>query len=343
MNKFMLALASMSLIVFVEHAVSRKASCHESCRYINSGHARIAVIGVGAVGATTAFCIMMRNITSELILVDVSQERTMGQVYDLSDAIPACSTSRVTVGTFKDASLADIIIITAGAGRKPGQSRLELININQKIIADIINQMVPINPKAVIIMISNPVDIMTLCAQKLANLPLNQVFGSGTYLDTQRLRGLISEKLGISQHSIDAYILGEHGDSQFAVWSSAQIAGTPLKDFCGMCPEELDRLAYAAKQKGLDIITLKTATCYGIASCVADLCESILFNQKRVFPISCFHEELGVCLSMPAVIGENGIEQVLSVPLDEKEKAKLENSAKQLRDVLAECLSSPVM
>ena len=341
MNKNMFSLLCVAFVVSGSQAAPRKSVCHQSIRYISSGHARIAVIGVGAVGATTAHSIMMRNIASEIILVDVCQERCLGEVLDLSDAIPACSTSRVTLGTVKDAGLADIIVITAGARRKQGQTRLDLIKVNQKIVASIINQMVPINPKAVLIVVSNPVDIMTFWTQKLANLPLQQVFGSGTYLDTQRLRGYISEKLGISQQSIGAYILGEHGESQFAVWSSAQIAGVPLKNFEGITAEELDRLAQVAKQKGEDIITLKEATFYGVAACVADICESIIFNQKRVFPVSTYNEEFGVCLSMPTVIGENGIEQVLSVSLDEQEKAKLASSAKRLNDVLAECISAP--
>ena len=336
----MTGLLSAALVVVGLVAAPRPARYHNDTRYISSGHSRVAVIGVGSVGATTAFCIMMRNIASEIMLVDLCKERCLGEVIDMSDAIPLCSTARVTLGTLKEAGMADIIIITAGARRKPGQSRLDLIKINQKIVADIINQMVPLNPKAILIVVSNPVDIMTLYAQKLANLPLQQIFGSGTYLDTQRLRGYISEKLGISQQSIEAYILGEHGDSQFAVWSSAQIAGVPLKNFEGMTAEELDLLAQAAKQKGQDIITLKDATFYGIASCLADICESIIFNQKRVFPVSIYSEELGVCLSMPAVIGENGIEQILAVPLNEQEKAKLANSAKKLNDVLAECMSA---
>ena len=338
MKMSLCGLSCICLVIFQLHAAPRKPVRYESKRYISSGHARVAVIGVGSVGATTAHCIMLRDIASEVILVDVCQERCQGEVFDLSDAIPATSTARVTLGTFKDAGLADIIVITAGARRKPGQSRLDLIKINQKIIADIIGQMAPINPRAVLIMVSNPVDIMTYWAQRIVSLPSPQVFGSGTYLDTQRLRGFISDKLGISQQSIDAYILGEHGDSQFAVWSSAQIAGVPLKNFAGMTSRELDRLAQAAKQKGQDIITLKDATYYGIASCVTDICESVIFNQKRVFPVSVYNEGLGVCLSMPAVIGENGVDQVLSVALDEQESAKLASSAKSLSDVMAECI-----
>lgn len=337
MKMFVPVYICMALISGSMVTAPRKSVFHETTRYISSGHARIAIIGAGAVGATTAYCIMMRHIASEVILFDACKERCLGEVYDLSDAIPVSSTAHVRFGEINDAGLADIIIITAGARRKQGQSRFDLIKVNQKIIETIINQISPINPKAVLVIVSNPVDIMTLWAQKFAGLPLNQVFGSGTYLDTQRLRGCIADKLGISQQSIDAYILGEHGDSQFAVWSSAQIAGVPLKSFTGMSMQQLDCISQAAKQKGQDIIMLKEATFYGIASCVADLCESIVFNQKRVFPVSGYNEKFGLCLSMPAVIGENGIERILSVPLDEQEKAKLEHSVSKLNEVLLEC------
>ena len=192
------------------------------------------------------------------------------------------------------------------------------------------------------IVVSNPVDIMTLCVQRLAGLPLNQIFGSGTYLDTMRLRCFIADKLAISPQSINAYILGEHGDSHFVVWSSAQVAGVPLRNFAGMTTEELERLAQSAKQKGQDIIKLKEATFYGIAACVADMCESIIFNQKRIFPVSVYLEKFGVCLSVPSVIGENGIEQILSVSLNEQENARLLNSAKKLSDAISDLISYQV-
>lgn len=338
MKNMVCGLVMCSLIFGCMHAM--RMSSGESTRYISQGHARIAIIGAGCVGATTAYAILLKNIASDIMLVDINDQRCQGEVLDLSDAIPASSTARIIKGTFKDAALADIIIITAGARRKPGQSRLDLIKINQSIITTIINHMIPINPKAVIIMVSNPVDIMTFCAQKNSQLPANQVFGSGTYLDTLRLRGTLSEKLGISQQSIQAYILGEHGDNQFAVWSSANIAGLPLKDFPSFDREQMDALAQSARQKGNEIISLKDATYYGIGICVAHMCESIIFNQKRVIPVSCYLEEHGVCLSMPAIIGENGIEHVVQVPLDAIEQEKLLNAVHAISQVIAQCTQS---
>lgn len=314
-----------------------RMSQFDQTRYISKGHARIAIVGAGCVGSTTAYAILLRNIASEILLVDVNAQRCRGEVLDLSDAIPASSTARIIQGSFKDAALADIIVITAGARRKPGQSRLDLIKTNQSIITSIINQMVPINPKAVIIMVSNPVDLMTYWAQKVSGLPASQVFGSGTYLDTLRLRGMLAERLGVAEQSIQAFILGEHGDSQFAVWSSANVAGMPLKDFPHFDREQMDAVAKGAKQKGQEIISLKDATFYGIAVCVAQMCESIIFNQKRVMPISCYLDEYGVCIGMPAIIGENGIEQILSVPLDSIEQEKLALSVNTMSETIKQC------
>jgi L-lactate dehydrogenase len=342
MEKRISFIVSFIFLSLISTAAPRKMVTCEPTRYTSSGHSRIAVIGVGAVGATIAYSILMRDIASEIILVDICSERCMGEVFDMSDAIPASSTAHITLGSIQEAGRADIIIIAAGARRKPGQSRLDLIRINKKIVTSIVENLIPINPRAVVVVVSNPVDIMTLCVQRLAGLPLNQIFGSGTYLDTMRLRCFIADKLAISPQSINAYILGEHGDSQFVVWSSAQIAGIPLKNFAGMAIDELEALAQSAKQKGQDIITLKDATSYGVAACVADICESIIFNQKRVFPVSVYHEKFGVCFSLPVVIGENGIEQILPVSLNEQENAKLLSSAKKLSEAITDSISCQV-
>jgi len=321
-------------------AAPRKISLNHLTRYIRTGHARVAILGAGAVGATTAFCIMMRNLASEILLVDINTERCRGNVLDMSDALIGCSTSHIKQASFQEAAHADIIVITAGVRRTVGQTRIDLIRSNQKVIADIIAQMSPINPKAVVVVVSNPVDLMTLWVQKMANIPINQIFGSGTYLDTQRLRGLIADRLGVSEQSVAAYILGEHGESQCPVWSSVHVGGIPLKQF-GISDNDLEELAAVARQKGQEIIALKDATCYGIASCVADMCESILFNQKRVFPVSVYSYDYGICLSLPSVIGENGVEQILPVSLSDQEQLCLSGSAKKLQEVATVMLSAP--
>jgi len=300
-------------------------------------HSKIAVIGAGNVGATTAYALLLSDVTGEVILVDINEERCKGEVLDLSDAIPLCHASKVCSGTAKDAGQADIIVITAGTPQVPDQPRTELTEKNAQIVSSIIQKLKPINPQAIIIIVSNPVDVMTLCAQKASGLPRNQVFGSGTILDTQRLRGSISKLIGLAEQSIHAYIIGEHGDTQLPAWSSAYAGGIPLKNFPQLTPDKLEAIALQTRQKAYDIIKCKEATFYGIAACVAHICEAIVFDQKRILPLSTYVEEYDVAFSMPVVLGERGIEQQLAIPLSSDEKQKLEASAHHLREVRKTC------
>ncbi len=293
-------------------------------------HKKIAIIGAGAVGSTTAYALMLKNIIAEIILVDIDEERCKGEILDLSDA-SFCSTSKIHGGTAQDAAQADIIIIAAGIRQKPKQTRIELIATNRSIISAILEQIRPISLHTIIIMVTNPVDILTLDAQQSSGLPRNQVFGSGTFLDTQRLCGILAKKLNIASQSIDAYILGEHGDTQFPAWSNAYIAGIPLHDFPQINQKELNQIAEKTRKKAYEIISCKGATYYGIATCVATMCQAIIFDQKLVMPLSCYIPSFDVCLSMPAVLGENGIEQILPIPLNEKEQQQLSHSAEHLQ------------
>jgi len=295
---------------------------------------KIAIIGAGSVGATAAYAIMWKGAAAEIMLVDIDEKRCKGEVLDLSDALSFCCTSKIYKGTPQEAGQADIVVIAAGARQKPGQSRTELINVNKKIIHSIITQMQPINPSTVIIMVSNPVDILTYCAQQIAGLPKNQVFGSGTYLDSQRLRNILSRKLQIAEQSIEAYVLGEHGDSQFIAWSCMSLAGIPILEFPSLTPQDLQAITDETRNKVYEIISCKDATFFGVAACVADYCECIAFDQKRVIPLSCFNEKFDVCLSMPTVLGGSGIEQQLPIRLNEKEQKQLDESAQKLRSII---------
>lgn len=288
---------------------------------------KIAIIGAGAVGSTTAYTLMMRNIASKIILVDISDSKCKGEVADLTDALAFSKTSEIEQGNLHDAGRADIAIITAGIPQKSGQSRRELLDVNSEIIENVINGMKPLNPELIIIMVTNPVDILTFIAQKISGLPRNQIFGSGTLLDTNRLLYLISNKVGISQKSIQAFVLGEHGDSQFVAWSSAHIAGIPLLNFPGLSTLELHRMAGIAKNKVYDIIAAKGSTAFGVASCVSAYCESIIGDTKTVIPVSCYIEKYDFCMNMPAVIGKEGIKQILIPSLNDEEHAQLHNSA----------------
>lgn len=294
---------------------------------------KIAIIGAGDVGTTTAYALILQNINAEIILADINEVRCRGEVLDLSDATALCGQSQIHSGTTHDVQQADIIIIAAGARQKPGQPRIELFDANKKIITEIIKQITPLKTHAIIIMVSNPLDPLTLLAQKISGLPRNQVFGTGTFLDSQRLRQLISHKIGVNEKSIHAYILGEHGDTQFAAWSSAHIADTPLSNYMQSTEKDLDAIAQAVKHKAYEIIACKGATFFGIATCVSAICRTIILDEKRVTPLSCYVEKFGVCLSMPVVLGARGIEQILDIPMNEKEQKQLMFSAESIKSL----------
>lgn len=294
-------------------------------------HTKIAIIGAGRVGTTTAYALMLKNIVGEILLVDIDPQRCKGEIFDLADTLSFSTASNIHEASLKEAGQADIIIVAAGISQKPGQSRTELLKTNHTIITGIMHDMQPINKNAVLLIVTNPVDLMTLCAQEHAGLPVNQVFGSGTFLDSTRLQLAIANAVGVAEESVQAYILGEHGDSQFPAWSSAQISGIPLLKFPGITQADLEKIAKQTKNKVYEIILCKGSTFFGIATCVAALCESIIFNQKKVFTLSVFNQAFGVCLSVPAVLGERGIEKVLPIPLNNEEQKQFALSATTIR------------
>ena len=297
---------------------------------------KVAIIGAGRVGSTIAYALMLRNSAAEIILVDINKALCAGEVDDLSDALSFSSSSSVIAATPEQAAQADIIVITAGKAQEPDQDRIALLDANKKIALSITGSLKNINPNAVIIVVSNPVDVITRIVQETGILPKNQIFGSGTMLDTQRLRGLIAKKVNVAEQSVHVYILGEHGDSQFVAWSDADIGGMPIEQFPGLDQAVLNEMALKARQKAYEIIKCKGSTYYGVATCVAAYCENILFNQRRVMPVSTWIEKLSVCLSMPCVIGQKGIEQVVDIPLNEKEGKELQESAQKLRKIYDE-------
>lgn len=291
---------------------------------------KISIIGAGAVGSTIAYALMLKNVVAEISLVDVNEIRCRGEILDLSDALSFCGPSSIHAETSKNTGKSDIIIIAAGKRQEPEQDRIELLATNKKIIKSILQEIQPINKDSIIIMVTNPVDILTLYTQEQINHPRSQIFGSGTFLDTQRLRGLLSQKLHIAEQSIHAYILGEHGDTQFPAWSCARIAGIPLTDF-GLTPKELDHMAQETRNKAYEIIKCKGATFYGIATCVAALCRTIIFDQKRVTPVSCYLEQYDICMSVPTILGQNGIETILELPLNQTEKEQFSASVEAIK------------
>ncbi|CAN9186014.1 l-lactate dehydrogenase-like protein [Alternaria alternata] len=298
----------------------------------------IAILGCGDVGSTLAYTLILQPICSEVILVDLKASLLEAQVRDLNDATyRGGSGVKVRAGTHKDAGQADIVVITAGAKQKTGESRLSLLSRNLHILESIFGAMAPISPHTILLLVANPVDILTYFARRLSGLPENQVLGTGTSLDSARLRGVLAEKAEVAPNSIDAYVLGEHGDSQFIAWSSATIGTTPLA--LALPPNTLtsefkSQISSHTRGAAGAIIAAKGCTAYGIGNIAASICKYILFDSRSVRPLSFYQPELGCCLSMPAVVGRKGIIKAMPIQLDEEERAQLDACAKGLRGVI---------
>ena len=298
---------------------------------------KIAVIGAGSVGSTTAYTLVMKNLAAEVILVDINEAKEEGEVMDINDALSFVETGKIRGGSYQDAATADIIVITAGLPQKSGdQSRLELVNKNKEILKSIFDQIKPLNPEVKIVVVSNPVDIMTYYAQEFSGLPRNQVFGTGTSLDTSRLRTEIALALDINVQSVDGFVLGEHGESEFVAWSTVSVGGVLIKDKLGS--DKLDEIAKKVRDDAKSIIDRKGSTFYGIAAVTTDIIESVLLDQNKVLPISSRIEDWngvsGVCLGVPAVVGKEGVKSIWSLELNDEEKEKLKLSAEKIRGYL---------
>ena len=304
---------------------------------------KAAMIGCGAVGATSAFSLMQSGLFSELVLIDANQQKAEGEATDLSHGLPFGRPMKIYAGTYDDLADCYLIIITAGAAQKPDETRIDLVNKNVKIFKSIIPEIVKRNTEGILLVVSNPVDILTYVTLKLSGFPTNRVIGSGTVLDTARLKYLLGEHLQVDSRSIHAFIIGEHGDSELAVWSSANVSGVDLNHFCELRGhynhmEAMERIYTDVRDSAYEIIEKKGATYYGIAMAVRRICESIIRNEHSILPISsliCGHYGLeDVCMGVPTVGGRNGAETVLDIPLNGLEQRKLMASADALRKVL---------
>lgn len=303
---------------------------------------KAAVIGCGFVGSATAFTLMQSRLFSELVLLDVNMEKADGEAKDIAHGIPFAGQMKIYAGTYDDAADAAIIIITAGANQKPGETRLDLVQKNTAIYQSIISEIVKRDFGGILLIVSNPVDILTYVALKLSGLPENRVLGSGTVLDTARLKYALGEHLGVDSRSVHSFIIGEHGDSEIAAWSSTNVSGIPLNDFCEMRGHfnhdaAMDAIAEKVKNSAYEIISKKQATYYGIAMSVKRICECIVRNERSILPVSAMmHGEYGIediTLSMPAIVGIGGVETHVPIALSEEEAEKLVESAKKLKEV----------
>ncbi|RHV24188.1 L-lactate dehydrogenase [Clostridium sp. OM05-5BH] len=303
---------------------------------------KAAVIGCGFVGSATAFTLMQSRLFSDLVLLDVNMEKADGEAKDIAHGIPFAGQMKIYAGTYDDAADAAIIIITAGANQKPGETRLDLVQKNTAIYQSIIPEIVKRDFGGILLIVSNPVDILTYVALKLSGLPENRVLGSGTVLDTARLKYALGEHLGVDSRSVHSFIIGEHGDSEIAAWSSTNVSGIPLNDFCEMRGHfnhdaAMDAIAEKVKNSAYEIISKKQATYYGIAMSVKRICECIVRNERSILPVSAMmHGEYGIediTLSMPAIVGIGGVETHVPIALSEEEAEKLVESAKKLKEV----------
>lgn len=305
---------------------------------------KIAVIGCGFVGSATAYSIMESGLFSEMVLIDVNTERAEGEALDISHGIPFARQMKIYAGNYDDITDASIIIITAGANQAPNETRIDLVHKNVNIFKKIIPEISRRNFPGILLIVSNPVDILTYAAIKLSGFPPHRVIGSGTVLDSARLKYNLGEDLEIDSRSIHAFIVGEHGDSEFAVWSSANVSGIPLKNFFELRgfsnPQKyMHDTAEEVKNSAYEIIKRKQATYYGIASAVKRICTAVVRDEKSILPISSLMKgDYGLkdlALSMPAIVGSNGAERIITISLDENEKDKLYKSAETLKNVIA--------
>lgn len=305
---------------------------------------KATIIGCGFVGSASAFALMQSGLFSELVLIDANENKAKGEAKDIAHGIPFAKPMNIYAGNYDDAANSDIIIITAGAAQKPGETRLDLVHKNVGIFKHIIPEITKRNFNGILLIVANPVDILTYAAVKLSGLPENRVIGSGTVLDTARLKYALGEHLGVDSRHVHSFIIGEHGDSEIAAWSSANVSGIPLNDFCEMRGHfdhdtATKRIAEDVKNSAYDIIEKKGATYYGIAMSVKRICESIMRDEKSILPVSAMiHTDdiNDIALSMPAIVGRNGLETHVPIKLNNEEKEKLITSAESLKKIAAE-------
>ena len=305
----------------------------------------MVIIGAGMVGSTYAYALLISGLVSEIIIIDQNHDRLLGEVMDLNHGVSFVRPVIVRPGDYRDCQTADLIVITAGAAQKVGETRLDLVHRNVEIFKEIIPKVVASETKAVLLIATNPVDVMTYVALKLSGYSKNKVIGSGTVLDTARFRYLLSEHCQIDPSNVHAYILGEHGDSEAPIWSLANIAGLRFTEYCPVCgkdcgPVGKDQIFEEVKNAAYKIIKGKGSTYYAIGLALVNITESILRNEYSVLTVSSLLEgEYGlsdVCLSVPSVVSREGVIKRILLNLSEEEEKKLVNSAEVIKKVLRE-------
>ena len=308
---------------------------------------KVALIGCGFVGSASAFALMQSGLFSEMVLIDANTDKAEGEALDIAHGLSYAKPMQIYAGKYEDIADAAIIVISAGANQKPGETRLDLVKKNISIFRSIMGELNRVNVEGILLIVANPVDILTAAAQKLSGLPENRVFGSGTVLDTARFKYLLGEHLDVDARNVHAFILGEHGDSEIAVWSSANISGIPVNEFCELKghydhEKAMKEIADNVKNAAYEIIQKKQATYYGIAMSVRRICEAVIRDEKSILPVSrMLHGEYGLdgmALSLPAIVGRGGVEAPVPAKLSDEELAALRKSGETLKAILDENL-----
>ncbi len=304
---------------------------------------KIVVIGCGAVGATFAYTVLLTGLANELVLIDINKDKAEGDALDLNHGLLLAHQMKIYAGDYPDCSDADIIVITAGAAQKPNETRLDLMQRNVSIYQNILDNILKYNKKAIFLIATNPVDILTYITIKLTNLPSNQIIGSGTLLDSSRFRFLISDKTKVDPRNIHGLIVGEHGDSELPVWSLMNISGVDQEQIkkgtrLFLSDEDKQAIFNNTKNAAYQIIEKKGATYYAIALALAKICEAILDDEKSIIPVSVYLKNYkginDICLGIPSIIGRDGIEEILDISLTLEEEKQLIKSANKLQEFI---------
>lgn len=304
---------------------------------------KVAIIGCGFVGSSSAFALMQSGIFSEIVLIDVDRNRAEGEALDISHGVPFASPMKIYAGDYSDLGDAAMVVVTAGAAQKPGETRLDLVNKNVAIFKSIIPQIRESGFSGVLLIVSNPVDVLTYAAIQMSGLPEAKVIGSGTVLDTARLRYMLGEHVDVDPRDVHAYVMGEHGDSELVAWSSATVAGVPLSEFCELHGhyqhrEAEARIAEDVKNSAYTIIEKKHATYYGVAMAVRRICTAVMRDEDCVLPVSSLMVgEYGLsdlCISMPTIVGRNGVVARVPVSINDDEEKELQKSAAALKAII---------
>lgn len=304
------------------------------------GRAKVAIVGAGHVGCTLAHTLIVSGVAREIVLVDADRDRADGEAMDLAQAVPFYAPVEVRSGEIPDTAGALVTVIAAGVSQRQGEARLDLLRRNVDVLRSLVPEIVRASPDGILLVTTNPVDVLTYAAVRTSALPASRVIGSGTTLDTARFRAELARHYGLDPRNVHAYVLGEHGDSEVAAWSAATIAGLPVRGFCramGMSctPAEMEAIAARVREAAYEIIRRKGATYYAIGAALARIIEAIVRDEGAILTVSSLvngpYGLSDVCLSLPAILGREGIRRVLPIPLSADERDRLERSAQILR------------